>query len=466
MHVGPNDKCITWMVQATRVKGNAGRMHVGVGRSRRLGLIMCRMAPACGNEAFFHAVCALILRGVRGTRGVPWVTAFLEANLGLLAFGFDALCSQLVDGYIAESLIFECPTEFGHNEAFHGGLSGGHFIKALAKKMARDGLYKSACAWGDIFLKVLSCHGHELTDDEIIYLSVSVKGTLVLACRPRGFLRASRYNQMDIARFGVLVLVEVYGAIAPPYSEKLHCHFASLQSKGQAKEQKADMLSFGVQSAEDMLLLVNELSQRATFLSPMVNDELLLALCKATVATALVHLCEVRQLLQAFGAEVICRVLESPCKWRKPVMEALALLQVKGTARECHAVTVTRVAIRSMGIVVPRKELRRGIDTCRAREFLLGVAAAGLSPKALLIGITEWRAMYIGLLTLSACLMKTAKSNVANVKLLEAKPFAAIMSLARSKGIKTQPYKKGKRVTVTKKEIVVTVAFPGLDALE
>jgi hypothetical protein len=226
------------------------------------------------------------------------------------------------------------------------------------------------------------------------------------------------------------------------------------------------MLSFGVQSAEDMLLLVNELSQRATFLSPMVNDEPLLALCKATVATALVHLCEVRQLLQAFGAEVICRVLESPCKWRKPVMEALALLQVKGTARECHAVTVTRVAIRSMGIVVPRKELRSGIDTCRAREFLLAVAAAGLSPKALLIGITEWRAMYIGLLTLSACLMKTAKSNVAKVQILEAKPFAAIMSLARSKGIKTQPYKKGKRVTVTKKEIVVSVAFKGLDALE
>jgi phage terminase large subunit-like protein len=75
---------------------------------------------------------------------------------------------------------------------------------------------------------------------------------------------------MDIARFGVSVLVEVYGAIAPPYGDQLHCHFASLQSKGQAKEQKADMLSFGVQSAEDMLLLVNELSQRATFQSFLI----------------------------------------------------------------------------------------------------------------------------------------------------------------------------------------------------
>ena len=48
MHVGPNDKCITWMVQATRVKGNAGRKRVGVGRSRRLGVIMVRMAPRDG----------------------------------------------------------------------------------------------------------------------------------------------------------------------------------------------------------------------------------------------------------------------------------------------------------------------------------------------------------------------------------------------------------------------------------
>ena len=88
------------------VQGNAGRMRVGVGRSRRLELIMVRMTPACGNEAFFHAVCALILCGVRGTRGVPWVTALVVANLGFLAFGFDALCSQLVDGYNAESFIF------------------------------------------------------------------------------------------------------------------------------------------------------------------------------------------------------------------------------------------------------------------------------------------------------------------------------------------------------------------------
>jgi hypothetical protein len=48
MHVGPNDKCITWMIQATRVKGNAGRKRVGVGRSRRQGLIMVRMAPRVG----------------------------------------------------------------------------------------------------------------------------------------------------------------------------------------------------------------------------------------------------------------------------------------------------------------------------------------------------------------------------------------------------------------------------------
>ncbi len=208
-----------------------------------------------------------------------------------------------------------------------------------------------------------------------------------------------------------------------------------------------------------MFRLVNDLSPRATFFSPIINDEPLLPLCKATVATALVHLCEVRQLLQAFGAEVMWRVLGSQDEWRERVIEALALLQVKGTASECHAVTVTRVAIQAMGIVVPTKNLRRGIDTHQAREFLLAVAAAGLSPKALLIGITEWRAMYVGLLTMSACLMKTAKSNVAKVQSLVAKAFADIMSLARSKGIKTQPYKKGKLVTVTKKEIVIIVSF-------
>jgi hypothetical protein len=42
MHVRPNDKCIAWMVQATRVKGNAGRKRVRVGRSRRLGVIVVR----------------------------------------------------------------------------------------------------------------------------------------------------------------------------------------------------------------------------------------------------------------------------------------------------------------------------------------------------------------------------------------------------------------------------------------
>ena len=48
MHVRPNNKCITWIVQATRVKGNAGSKRVGVGRSRRLGVIMVRMAPRDG----------------------------------------------------------------------------------------------------------------------------------------------------------------------------------------------------------------------------------------------------------------------------------------------------------------------------------------------------------------------------------------------------------------------------------
>jgi hypothetical protein len=111
---------------------------------------MARGPTKCGAEAFSHALCSLMARGVRGTKGVPWAAAFLAANIALMAFDYDALCLKFVESFNEEAKSFDKPTEFGHNEGLHGGYSGKNFVSPLMDKAARDGLYHAACSWGNV----------------------------------------------------------------------------------------------------------------------------------------------------------------------------------------------------------------------------------------------------------------------------------------------------------------------------
>jgi hypothetical protein len=294
---------------------------------------------------------------------------------------------------------------------------------------------------------------------DIISMSQAVQGRVVLGKRwyqktsHWKFVRANKYNQMDFARSGMMVLIKVYNAKAPPYGKALHDHFSSLQAKGYGEQQLADMRAFGINGHADMHRLVDDLTHKTIFVADIALAGLR-PICVASVATAFVHLCETRQVLNAFGADVVIKVLASPAVWRKPVKAALNTLQIIGTAQESHAVTLVRVAAKALAIDIPAKRHRSSCRGDRSRHLLIGLAAAGLAPKALLVGIPEWRAMYIGLMAVATALRQQFQRQAAMVKSVQKIPFAKLLALARKKGLKGQPYKSGKRTTPTKKDLV------------
>jgi hypothetical protein len=177
-------------------------------------------------------------------------------------------------------------------------------------------------------------------------------------------------------------------------------------------------------------------------------------ICKATVATAFVHLCETRQVLNVFGEDIVWEVLAEPTVWRQPVKTALNALQVTGTSKESHAVTLVRVAAVAMSIVIPAKRRRKTCTTDPSRQLLIALGAAGLNPKALLVGIPEWRAMYVGLMAIASVLSKQSKKASREIQAAQTSTFAALMSLARKRGVKAQSYKHGQRVSKNKKDLV------------
>ena len=290
-------------------------------------------------------------------------------------------------------------------------------------------------------------------------MSKAVQGRVVLGKRfykntcQWKYVRANKYNQMDFARSGMMVLAKVYNAKLPPYGKALHDHFSSLQSKGYGEQQSADMRAFRVNGHADMHKLVADLTRKTIFMADIALAGLQ-PICEASIATGFVHLCESRQVLNAFGADVVWKVLAEPAVWKKSVKAALNTLQITGTAHESHAVTLVRVAAKALAIDIPAERHRKLCRGDRSRQLLIGLAAAGLAPKALLVGIPEFRAMYIGLMAVATALRQQFKRLAAKVKSVQKLPFAKLLALARKKGLKGQPYKNGKRTSPTKKDLV------------
>jgi hypothetical protein len=124
------------------------------------------------------------------------------------------------------------------------------------------------------------------------------------------------------------------------------------------------------------------------------------------------------------------------------VKAALNRLQIIGTAQESHAVTLVRVAAKALAIDIPAKRHRTSCRGDRSRHLLIRLAAAGLAPKALLVGMPEWRAMYIGLMAVATALRQQFQRQAAKVKSVQSLRdcLSLVVCMGRFEVVQTQMY--------------------------
>ena len=143
----------------------------------------------------------LLLRGVRGQRGVRWLALWLLEHVTLWTQSWDLSAAvQLLQDFDAHCLSTEggSASWAGHNEGRHAALSGRHFLRALASHDGIGGLAEAVSRLSHIMRRLLS-RGSAVSADIWVDVAESLQGTLLLAVAPTR-RRVGRYNAMDFAR--------------------------------------------------------------------------------------------------------------------------------------------------------------------------------------------------------------------------------------------------------------------------
>jgi hypothetical protein len=153
----------------------------------------------------------IVLRHVRGTHGVPWVTGFLEGHWEQMAVLEPPAFTQA----LWEAFLYETEanrrgkfTWASHIEHHHTRLSGGYFLDALRTDTGLKGWLKASSDIEPIVQEILRSppgapQRLALQPDTVLKVMKSMEGVVALAKNPRaasGFSFDRDYNSMDAAR--------------------------------------------------------------------------------------------------------------------------------------------------------------------------------------------------------------------------------------------------------------------------
>ena len=321
------------------------------------------VARACQSEPDVVARAWVLLRGVRGLRGVEWTTRFLLDHLSELGAEMDSHFAQiLLNGLRAHGDAAHPgnPNWAAHAEGLHRVFSGPHFVEALTTPEGQQAINDIVRGVRPLMCAVLAGTPElpaRLESTEVLRIMRIVEGRVVLRARP-SLARAAGYNAMDFARSFIAWAVISRRAAEAPMSQEVWLELQRRQGGSHRKRkvaQPCDVTAcdyFDVGSAADVERYLLRLQSRAVPLLPLDSA------APITWPTLLVCLCETRQALRdpRIGSEGLEAVLREPREKYAPVAGACLrdFLSAGAAPRGCVMVAVVLAALQHIRSLIPR----------------------------------------------------------------------------------------------------------------
>ena len=205
---------------------------------------------------------------------------------------------------------------------------------ASSKTVHPSAFVDAATKWGPIFQRT---HATKIcTAEDAERLGASVRNQVVLATKVGPtFVRAGPYNEMEFARTATNMMSLCFNSQLD-YDDSIHTWFCRRQCNGNKLDRPLYILKSW--DATDMLNWTKTLD--AAMPHDNLHGEFVLG--KFTNAsTAFVALCEGRQAWQAFGANVLSKLLTTDVLMvRAAVQEHLGQLLARGMSSRCFCVSL------------------------------------------------------------------------------------------------------------------------------
>ena len=329
----------------------------------------------------------VLLRGVRGLRGVQWMTGFLRDHWPELRRNLDRRFARTIKSDLNAHGAAEHPDHpnwAAHAEGLHRGLSGRFFVEALNTAQGRKGVNEVVRELRPLVSAVLASTSQipaRLEADTVLQIMRLVQGRIVLRAQPK-LSRAAGYNAMDFARSFMSWAVLCRCAVEAPMSQEV---WLELQQRQGGKRRKISTASgdstpndfFHIASASDVEACLLRLRRCAVPLLPLEAP--------ASIAwpTFFVCLCETRQTLQdsrigLAGLEVVLR--EPRANYLHVAQDCLRdILAAGGVAQGC---VMTQVVLAALQYIRSQPARTGGVSLSRDAVAVENTAtqAAAIAP--------------------------------------------------------------------------------------
>lgn len=345
----------------------------------------------------------LLLHMVRGAFGVSELGALLckAKYLRLLAGEINRKTCRFIWKTFRKKVAEV--TKLAHAEGLNAGLTGSHPLLALLNSQeARAQFVSTASAWSVLIEKFL-IKGCVATSQDAKDLWLAVSNKVVLAIHRGKSRRAGRYTAMHLAGSMAMTASLIFHRQVAKYSKELHVVMSKSQSSG-CKEGVGDVLGknvfhlFYIAGYKEFVSLWRRLAVLArgarcsSFRVPTTSF--------ITRQIVLVHLCEVRQCLQASGRRQLQKLMtalgdatEDQLVNMRQRHEKLMSQGYAGGSK-CHAMFMVESAAMVLNVCLERcKTVATRGSRSEMVKLLEDMAHDQMSPNLSYLAIPEWKAL-------------------------------------------------------------------------
>lgn len=318
--------------------------------------VMSRIAQQKDCTSVSASRAFIILRGIRGTHGIPAAAKYVVPNLALLgATEVDTFIKTLTEHMKAKGA-GKRASWAAHCEGRHRCLSGMKFIDALAHPAGHDGFLTAASNLEPYMIRLLAAtpdNQASFSALDLIALTSAVEGTVVLAIKGGTPQRARNYNAMEFSR--QLILWGFYDCRAKdvPMEQILFDFVGKQQSINHRGEVQDALVYFGISDAisfRDLHDVLRDVARPVLLPDTKILQSL-------TTPFIWAGLCEAKQAINSFTAPMVCRAISAASQLQPVLRQTVTELQRLGTAPDntCHLEYVITKVLTMVGMKVPKK---------------------------------------------------------------------------------------------------------------
>ena len=389
----------------------------------RLHFCQPSMARMPGNLFVTQALVILLLGLIRGRDGVCFVSVVFSERMQMLERDLPGIVRVLLQEHEEQSEYEEEDTWASHIEGRHTGHSGMHPIRALRKLSIRKSLLEVAQYWST-FLAGMHA-GATLTPDVLTDMADAVLRNVAL----RVGVMAGRYTQQQVCKYLSYMLPDLYGCRPAEYTQDFHEYLSKRQAGHGDLAQRMGFADASVFNAWVRTLSVPQWIDSD-------RDGI-------TWASAWVHLCEVRQVLQRYTVAGVMQLLQAPGRNYKGIQRDEYYRLCEDARRgSCFAVAMVGAVAAALGMEIEREKAVKKVRISKARLTYIAAALArrGLSPKVCIAGIPEWHAARTGVrLCIASLRGQSVLSRRTTTRIRSNMTFIKLQRKAAKFGIQPRP---------------------------